>query len=133
MATKKKVAAKNVEQDFTIFKGQDVPVSNRAGMKYPFGEMKEVGDAFFVALNAENAKADLDKEVKRVKGSVNGAARRYREKFKTGTEPRFVIGQTEHPKLKVACVGCWLAETAKKVEVVVPVADESAVDEGEDQ
>ena len=129
MAAKKKAAATPVEQDFTIFKGQDVPVSNRAGMKYPFGDMKEVGDAFFVALDPAGAKANLDKELKRVKGSVSGAARRYREKFKTGTEPKFVVGQTEHPKFKVLCVGCWLKEASKKVEAA-PVMNEIAVDDG---
>jgi hypothetical protein len=91
-------------------------VPKTRGSIYPFAGMTKVGDSFFVAVDEE----DFEDEGKRVKASILGAARRYRNNF-TGEGPKFVVLPVveEYPEddenygLKRYGVRCWLTELAE--------------------
>jgi hypothetical protein len=85
-----------------------IPAMPTRGMKYPFNEMKEKGNSFFVEaqIDIEEDKEGYEKEVKNLKASISGAARRYSARFKTEEAPRFYVASVEFG------VRCWLVEEA---------------------
>jgi hypothetical protein len=83
-------------------------------MKYPFSNM-EPGDSFFVEVEldepedydgddfseTEEGIEQFKDKSKKLKGSISGAARRYRDTFQTGEEPKFLTRVVE------LGVRCW--------------------------
>ena len=93
---------------FKIDEKVPIPEVKTRSLAYPFDRMSKKGQSFLV-----EAKCDPDEEpeafkeeVKKLKGSVGGAARRYAKKFITEEAPKFVTREVE------LGVRCWLVKEA---------------------